>query len=72
MTGLKESELRKKYNIDFNKIKEALENATVSPDFWKKQAAKNAKAMRKAKAERLSMIPSWEHTQRVFGRLKGE
>lgn len=71
MTGLKESELRKKYNIDFNKIKEAFEKATVSPEFWK-QVAKNAKAMRKAKAERLSMTPSWEHTQRVFGRLKGE
>lgn len=40
--------------------------------FFKKQAAKNAEAMRKAKAERLAMMPSWEHTQRVFGRLKGE
>lgn len=72
MTGLKESELRKKYNIDFNKINEVLENATVSPEFWAKQAEKNAEVMRKAKVERLAMIPSWEHTQRVFGRLKGE
>lgn len=40
--------------------------------FGRNKLKKNAEVMRKAKVERLAMIPSWEHTQRVFGRLKGE
>ena len=70
--SLKKSNLREIYNIDFKKLYESLEKVLVDPEFWTKLSSKNAERMRKAKAERLSMIPSWEHTQRVYVRLKGE
>lgn len=71
MTSLKESELRKKYNIDFNKIKEVLENATVSPEFWAKQAEKNAEAMRKAKEEIISYDSKLGTYSKSFWKIKG-
>ena len=65
------SRLKEKYG-SFDTITSQLENVKLSPDFLQKQSERNAKRMKEAKALRLSMQPSWEHTQRVFGRLKGE
>lgn len=71
MSSEDESKLKEKYG-SFGTITSQLENVKLSPDFFKKQSERNAKRMKEAKALRLSMQPSWEHTQRVFGRLKGE
>lgn len=62
----------KVFNANNDTFTSQLENVKLSPDFFKKQAERRAKRMKEAKALRLSMQPSWEHTQRVFGRLKGE
>ena len=68
MASEEETKLKEKYG-SFKSIIAQLDNYTPSPEFWKKQSERNAKRMKKAKELELKMRPSWEHTQKVFGRL---